>query len=86
MSGPCPQHYELADRFITASLEKWRAFGFRVMPKPHSIEDHGVIVMIFFEGIGDHSEDFIERAHQDTSKEKHLAGRLLRIRRRGQNT
>ena len=69
-------HYQLADRFITALLEKWRAFGFRVTPKLHSIEDHGVPDMMFFEGIGDYGEDFIERAHQDTAKEKQLAGRL----------
>ena len=32
--------------------------------------------MKFFNGIGDYCEDFIERAHQDTAKEHHLAGRL----------
>jgi len=47
-----------------------------VTPKLHSIEDHGIPDMMFFEGIGDYGEDFIERAHQDTAKEKQLAGRL----------
>ena len=70
------QHYELADRFVPALLEKWRGFGFRVTPKLHSIEDHAAIVVNFFKGIGDYCEDFIERAHQDTAKEQHLAGRL----------
>ena len=44
--------------------------------KIHFIEDHAVIVMKCFKGIEDYCEDFIERAHQDTTKEQNLVGCL----------
>jgi len=50
---------------ITQFSNLWRSSGMSVTPKAHTIEKHLMSFLRRFRGLGNHDEEFIERAHQD---------------------
>ena len=53
------------ENFIATAMRLWRDLGNSITPKVHAIEDHLVDQIRRLKGIGDLSEDFIEKSHQD---------------------
>ena len=62
---------DLTRRMVVGISKMWRYLRLSMKgPKIHGMEDHLVIQMIQFCGIGDFSEDFIEQSHQFGVKEE----------------
>jgi hypothetical protein len=59
------EHIVKLESFIATALKLWRGLGNSITPKVHAIEDHLVEQIRRLKGIGDLSEDFIEKSHQD---------------------
>jgi cell division septum initiation protein DivIVA len=59
------EHIIKLESFIATALKLWRGLGNSITPKVHAIEDHLVEQIWRLKGIGDLSEDFIEKSHQD---------------------
>ena len=53
------------ENFIATAMRLWRGLGNSVTPKVHAVEDHLLDQIRRLKGIGDLTEDFIEKSHQD---------------------
>jgi hypothetical protein len=67
---------------LHVTMLKWRDLRLSMkMPKIHALEDHLIVAMEQWNGIGDFLEDFIEQAHQFGMKEeKRTANMRDRVR------
>ena len=62
--------------FVDAVMLKWRALGLSVTVKAHLLESHAFYQMLFFRGIGDFIEEFVEQLYQFTKRHKQRMGCL----------
>lgn len=59
-----PKLVEEARAYLTAGIASWKKLGFSVTPKVHLLEDHVLVFMLKYGGLGDYDEEFVERSHQ----------------------
>ena len=67
---------EKFQEFVDAVMLKWRALGLSITVKAHLLESHAYSQMLYYHGIGDFIEEFVEQLHQFTKRHKRRMGRL----------
>ena len=76
LTSPTKKEINRTRRLVSQMKEIWIKMGFSITPKAHLLFEHLIEQMLRFDGIGDKTEDFCERAHQEQSRYSKITHRM----------
>ena len=66
--SPSKKQLHLTKSDLSAMKKLWKQLNFSFTPKAHLLFSHAYDDMVRFDGLGDKTEDFIEKRHQDQKR------------------